>query len=197
MVSSTHLGPKTRLSCYSPTVAGLLMLGALSDERTGLSFTIAAGPRQRSYSRVWDPRESWPHFTDSDSRLLQPGGPGPRIYIPQEQGDPVISPGTGFPFRRLLRLAGLRWKYSNPPSHGLDEARISFTLYLTGNRLHLHNNGQPINVIYGNNRCLWWEAYGTQWMVRNEEFLSIKSGRLCSYHCILTVNCFHNKCDLP
>jgi hypothetical protein len=28
------------------------MLGALSDERTGLSFTIAAGPRQRSHSQV-------------------------------------------------------------------------------------------------------------------------------------------------
>jgi hypothetical protein len=33
------------------------MLGALSDERTGLSFTIAAGPRQRNHFRVrvpWD-----------------------------------------------------------------------------------------------------------------------------------------------
>jgi hypothetical protein len=28
-------------------------------------------------------------------RLPQPGGPGPRIYIPQEQGGPVIPPGTG------------------------------------------------------------------------------------------------------
>jgi hypothetical protein len=35
---------------YCQTVAGLLMWGALSDERTGLSFTIAAGPRQRSHS---------------------------------------------------------------------------------------------------------------------------------------------------
>jgi hypothetical protein len=26
----------------------------------------------------------------------KPGGPGPRIYIPQEQGGPVIPPGTGF-----------------------------------------------------------------------------------------------------
>jgi hypothetical protein len=26
--------------------------------------------------------------------------------------------GTGFPFRRLLRLAGLRWRYSIPPLHG-------------------------------------------------------------------------------
>jgi hypothetical protein len=41
----------------------------------------------------------------------------PYLY-PQEQGGPVIPPGTGFPFRRLLRLAGLRWRYSNPPPRG-------------------------------------------------------------------------------
>jgi hypothetical protein len=51
-------------------------------------------------------------------RLPQPGGPGPRIYIPQEQGGPVIPLGTGFPFCRLLQLAELRWRYSNPPRHG-------------------------------------------------------------------------------
>jgi hypothetical protein len=33
---------------YCLTVAGLLIWGALSDERTGLSFTIATGPRQRN-----------------------------------------------------------------------------------------------------------------------------------------------------
>jgi hypothetical protein len=35
----------------------LFLWGALSDERTGLSFLFAAGPRQRSLSRVrvpWD-----------------------------------------------------------------------------------------------------------------------------------------------
>jgi hypothetical protein len=37
---------------YCLTVAGLLIWGALSDERTGLSFTIAAGPRQHSHFRV-------------------------------------------------------------------------------------------------------------------------------------------------
>jgi hypothetical protein len=37
----------------------------------------------------------------------QPGGQGHRIYVPHEQGGPLISSGTGFPFRRLLRLAGL------------------------------------------------------------------------------------------
>jgi hypothetical protein len=86
----------------------------------GLSFTIAAGPRQRSYFQVRVPRDSWPHFTFSDSRILQPGGPGPRIYISQEQGDPVIPPGTGFPFLCLLRLAWLLRRYMTPPPHGND-----------------------------------------------------------------------------
>jgi hypothetical protein len=58
------------------------------------------------------------HILLSHLRLPQPGGPGPRIYIPQEKGGPVIPPGTGFPFCRLLRLAGLRWSYSNQPPHG-------------------------------------------------------------------------------
>jgi hypothetical protein len=44
---------------------------------------------------------------------LQPMGPG--LYVPQSEGGPDISPGTGFPFRRLLRLSGIRWSYSNPP----------------------------------------------------------------------------------
>jgi hypothetical protein len=45
-------------------------------------------------------------FTVSDClRLPQPAGPGSRIYIPQEQGGPVILPGTGFPLGRLLRIA--------------------------------------------------------------------------------------------
>jgi hypothetical protein len=45
------------------------MWGALSDERMGLSFTIAADPRQRSHSRVRVPWDSRPYFTASDSRL--------------------------------------------------------------------------------------------------------------------------------
>jgi hypothetical protein len=54
---------------YCVTVAGLLMWGALSDERTGLTFTIAAGPRQRSHFPFRVPWDSWPYFTVSDSRL--------------------------------------------------------------------------------------------------------------------------------
>jgi hypothetical protein len=54
---------------YCQTVAGLLIWGVLSDEWTGLSFTIATGPRQRSHSRVLVPWDFWSHFTVSDSRL--------------------------------------------------------------------------------------------------------------------------------
>jgi hypothetical protein len=54
---------------YCRTVEGLLTWGTLSDERTCLSFTIAAGPRQRSHSRVLVPWESWPYCTVSNSRL--------------------------------------------------------------------------------------------------------------------------------
>jgi hypothetical protein len=54
---------------YCQTVAGLLMWGALFDERTGLSFTITAGHRQRSHSLVRVPRDTRPYFTLSFSRL--------------------------------------------------------------------------------------------------------------------------------
>jgi hypothetical protein len=80
--------------CYCQRVAGLSTWGALCDERTGLSFTIAAGPRQLSHSRVRVPRHSRPYFALSDSRIPQPGGSGPRIYVPQEQGGPLLPPGT-------------------------------------------------------------------------------------------------------
>jgi hypothetical protein len=51
---------------YCQTVGGLLMWGILFDERAGLSFTIAASPRQRSHSRVRVPWDSRPYFTVSD-----------------------------------------------------------------------------------------------------------------------------------
>jgi hypothetical protein len=50
-----------------------------------------AGPCQRSLSRVLVPWDLRPYFTLSELRL---------------------------PFRRLLRLAGSRWRYSTPPPHG-------------------------------------------------------------------------------
>jgi hypothetical protein len=70
----------------------------LSDERMGVLLTIAASPLQRSHSQVRVPQDSWPHFTALDSKLPQPAGPGPHIYISQEQGDSVIPPRHWVPF---------------------------------------------------------------------------------------------------
>jgi hypothetical protein len=120
-------GPRSDF-VYCQTDEGFLMWGALSDDRTGLSFTIVAYPRKRSHSQVQVPRDSWPYFAVSDSKLPQPGGPGPLIYISQEQGGPVISPDTGFHFPRLLWLAGLRWRYSNPPPRGKLTAASNWSL---------------------------------------------------------------------
>jgi hypothetical protein len=70
-------------------VVGFLIWGVLSDERMGLSFTVAAGLRQRSHYQDRVPQDSR-YFAVSNLRLPQPGGPGPRIYIPQEHGGPII-----------------------------------------------------------------------------------------------------------
>jgi hypothetical protein len=71
------------------TVAGLLMWGALSDERTGLPFTIAAGPRQRSHFRV--PSSVVLIFTVSYSRLPFPSPPTTRRAT-VEVFDPASTP---------------------------------------------------------------------------------------------------------
>jgi hypothetical protein len=73
---------------------------------SGLQTTTNNGPMNKSNTQA-----------NINSRLPQPGGPGPHIYIPREQGGPVIPPGTGFFFRRLLRLPGPRWRYSKPPPY--------------------------------------------------------------------------------
>jgi hypothetical protein len=96
---------------HNPYVTSSLTRGWVC--RLQLLLTLASAVILMS----WVPRDSWPRFTVSDSRLPQPGGPGPPICIPQEHGSPVILPDTGFPFHRLLRLAGLRWRYSTPSPH--------------------------------------------------------------------------------
>jgi hypothetical protein len=177
------------------------MWGALSDERTGLSFTIAACPCQRSHSRGRVSWGWWPYFTVSDSRrsfssppttrrvsfnpastrewtvnssqsqshiatdsqsvskswCRAPYGAHDQIFIMVWQlrscfcGAPSLRRGRicllymllalsgevilasesletrdhillsqirDFSLRRLLRLAGTRWRYSTPPPHG-------------------------------------------------------------------------------
>jgi hypothetical protein len=68
---SRHLAPVGPVAIYLllVTVTVLFLWGALSDERSGLSFICAAGPCPRNLSLVRVPWDSRPYFTVSDLRL--------------------------------------------------------------------------------------------------------------------------------
>jgi hypothetical protein len=140
-----HLSSKKNF-CYCQTFAGLLMWGALSEERTGLSVYNCCWPLPaQSFSRPS------PSGLSQIRRVLQSGGPGQHIYISEEQGDPVIPTGTGFPFHRLLRLAGLRWNYSNPPQggdNGYSKSESRVTLRLTIYRKSVRLGDEPLETHY-------------------------------------------------
>jgi hypothetical protein len=94
------------------TVAGLLMWGELSDEKTGLWFIIVAGPHQRSHFRVRVPLESWPYFTVSDTRLPFSRPPTTRRAT-VEVFDSASTRGV-LPFlseRSLIWSSGIHGKY--------------------------------------------------------------------------------------
>jgi hypothetical protein len=74
------------ITCVTVTV--LFLWGALYDERTGLSFVYAAGPRQCSLSRVRVPWDSRPYFTVSDLRLPFSSPPTTRM-VTVEVFDPA------------------------------------------------------------------------------------------------------------
>jgi hypothetical protein len=101
LVSSTHLGPKT-VSCGFVDVGRLL----LSEDESVL-HTFCRSSRAQSFSGS-SPAALMTVFY---CLRLQT----PPTWRAKSHGGPVIPPGSGFPFRRQLRLAGLRWRYSNLP----------------------------------------------------------------------------------
>jgi hypothetical protein len=120
---SLRLGSKPLEPHGQNFLSPLNTCGHSPDESMGLSFTIAAGPRQRSHSRVRVPWDSQPYF----------------------------------PFCLLLRLAGLRWKYSTPPPHGLTSphsfgrtpnkfVRVRVTLQLAVYRQSVRLGTEPLET---------------------------------------------------
>jgi hypothetical protein len=77
---------------YCQTVVGLLIWGALSDERTALSL--------------------WFLLALTSVVILRSQSLGTRDHI-------LLSQIWDFPFHCLVRLARLRWRYSTPPPHGI------------------------------------------------------------------------------
>jgi hypothetical protein len=98
LVSSTHLGLTTRFLLLSDS-CGLLMRGALSDLRTDLRLQLL--------------------LALASAAIFGFESCGTRNRI-------LLSQVLGFSFCRLLRLAGLRWRYSTPPPHGIGRKIITF-----------------------------------------------------------------------
>jgi hypothetical protein len=98
-------------------------------------------------SPAQSPWDSWPYLTVSDSWLHQPRAPGPRIYIPQEQGGRVIPPGSGFPFHRLLRLARATVEVFEPASTrgNLAGQLILLSWLRSQSQSHIATDGQSIS----------------------------------------------------
>jgi hypothetical protein len=99
LVSGSYLEPMTRflfsvwrlrVSWYVvPSLTRGWVCNLLVQLLLGLARAVTLGSKSL---RTHD------HILLSRLRFPQPGGPGPRIYSPQEQGGPVIPPGTGFSF---------------------------------------------------------------------------------------------------
>jgi hypothetical protein len=98
-------------------------------------------------------RRTHDHILLSRLRLSQPGGPGSRIYIPQEQRVPVILLATGFPLRRLIRLIGLRLRYSNPPPLMFRQMLWFIATLLVPRRKHCKLVSHARNGWYSVTRC--------------------------------------------
>jgi hypothetical protein len=63
-------------------------------------------------------------------QIPQPRGPGPSIYIPQEQGGPVIFPRHWVPFPSPPTTPGSVVEYSNQHPCGDDWIKLNFKLKL-------------------------------------------------------------------
>jgi hypothetical protein len=146
---------------------------ALSNERTCPSFTTAVSPRQHSHSRVLLPRDSGPYFTVSYSRLPKPRRPGPRIYIPQEQGGPSFttqalgsfsvasygSQGYGGDIRTHLHT-GIRWRHCyerlRNKSGRTEEKTLTVTPRRQRRRPLLCNSGKHVTAIARQVPLYYW-----------------------------------------
>jgi hypothetical protein len=111
--------------CWAPSLARGWVCNLLLQLLLGLARAVTFRSKScRTHGRIL-----LSHF-----KLPQPGGPGPHIFIPQEQDGPVIPLGTGFPFCRLLWLAGIQWRYSNPPPHGYSSKLKVLSYFTTDGR---------------------------------------------------------------
>jgi hypothetical protein len=137
-VPSTHLGLTTRFLLLSDSCGFVDVGRSLWQENGSAVYNCCWSSPAQSFLGQ-SPAELVTVFYGLRFKTSQPAGPGPRIYIPQEQGGPVIPPGTGFPFHRLLRLAGLRWRHSNQSPCGILTPSVILGISYSCSMDHIEN----------------------------------------------------------
>jgi hypothetical protein len=145
------------------------MWGALSDKRTGLSFTIAAGPRQCSHSRVqvqWDSRQ---YFTVPDSRLSFSSPPA-TLRATVEASDPASTLDV-----LMTGLQSSLYSLGSDPAENTVPIGIAL-LYLNFCLRNCCRGNLFTESLPSNDRLLWFRYSGFQTLCHN-----IKLFDLCSY----------------
>jgi hypothetical protein len=95
-----------------------------------------------------------------DSANLE--GQVPVFISPQEQGGPVVPPGSGLAFRLLLRLAGLRWRYSTPPPHGNLLWSDLISERVSQSQFYVTTDGQSVSISWNKAPILGlWQIFIT------------------------------------
>jgi hypothetical protein len=118
LVSGSHLESVTRflfLSDYcrfldvgAPSMTRGWVYNLLVQLLLGLTSAITLGSKsRRTHNHILFSFETPPNCRARSMYLYPPGTEWPSY-----------NPGHWVPFHRLLLLAGLWWKYSNPPPHG-------------------------------------------------------------------------------
>jgi hypothetical protein len=107
----------------------------------GLSFTIAAGPRQRIHSRVRLPWDSRPYFTFSDSRLP--------LFVASYD-----SQGYGGGIRPRLQT-GKSLGFTNAVSYNCHTAGIEVTLSNSSYVLLCCHGNAFVHIHCRGNKCLF------------------------------------------
>jgi hypothetical protein len=59
----------------------------------------------------------------------------------------LLSQIRDYPFRRLLRLAGLRWRYSTPPAHGISFVTELNSPFITSRRTEQRQPPRTVHLL--------------------------------------------------
>jgi hypothetical protein len=173
LVSGHHLGPATSFSFPSVEIMfrqfGVCYYGAVSMTKgrvcnLQLLLDLASTVFLRSESCGTHGHILLPQFWES----LNMEGKVAVFISPKEQGGPVIPPPPrtlGSLFIVFLRLAGLRWSYSNSPPRGITTNRLRCIHYILINKC---DTDHIENTVYNTYCCV----YSLSWNVFTMPLLS-------------------------